>query len=608
MRQRIIKITFWIIIITIVIGCGLSFMQYSGQSIVVGWSVDEYQWLKEHYNQSIIIECEINDPYIQAIMQKVERIIEIKIEFVQEHQSQHNKATLKIDKCELNNKEGYHIPFAVTETGECFKLVEDETNKEPFNIVKKAIQHINHTQGLDNFKQEIDLKKNQQKCEVLSNKAFQDKNELKIAYDASLYPLTYSNNGKAEGVAIEELSLILSILGVKVNYVPLDKNQSFDAIALVGQEYSINKTNSYFLMDPIFVGQPSRCEKIYINKYFPSFKSVIKSNELDIKITSNDNQKIDGFIEDRRVYETKKRKAIYETYQIISGRGNAIYGASLGCINLSEAQVEAINFAIDLAGTREETLYKTTNSDHKLKMMVGIVVTIFVILCGLVVVIWRRKQRKSVEHFDQINQMMKVDKETTRMLYAFADILEGINDEWYENNVSGHAARVSLYTECIVKEMNLPQSYQADIIRAAIMHDMGKIEVDKKILLKQEVLTHEEFQEFQQHCEAGYEIAERCNLGNVVKNVALYHHEQWDGDGYYGLKGDKIPLEARIVALADIYDSIRVERVYHPSYTHKEATEVIVQEGGAMIDPDLVEIYKKKQGEFEAIYRRNMSL
>ena len=102
------------------------------------------------------------------------------------------------------------------------------------------------------------------------------------------------------------------------------------------------------------------------------------------------------------------------------------------------------------------------------------------------------------------------------------------------------------------------------------------------------------------------ELGEESIL-SLAKEIALTHHEKWDGSGYpEGLAGENIPLEARILAIADVYDALRQKRVYKPGFTHEGAYEIIIRNSGSHFDPTLVKLFSQLQLQFQAIYDSQM--
>jgi putative two-component system response regulator len=142
--------------------------------------------------------------------------------------------------------------------------------------------------------------------------------------------------------------------------------------------------------------------------------------------------------------------------------------------------------------------------------------------------------------------------------------------------------------------MGLPSTRVEMIMRAARLHDVGKITVPDHVLLKPSGLTDEEFEVIRGHAKAGAELlsGSRSPTIRMAESIALTHHERWDGTGYpQGLAGDRIPLESRIVAVADTFDAITHDRVHRSAMSMPEAVEEIVASSGRQLDPDAVKAF-----------------
>jgi len=136
------------------------------------------------------------------------------------------------------------------------------------------------------------------------------------------------------------------------------------------------------------------------------------------------------------------------------------------------------------------------------------------------------------------------------------------------------------------------------------MHDIGKIGVPDFIIKKTGKLTNSEWAVMKQHPKFGYEILDgsKSELMQCARDIAYCHHEKWDGSGYpRGLVGEDIPLSARIVAIADVYDALRSDRPYKTAWSHKESLEFIKNKAGSFFDPYLVDSFIKRQVEIESI-------
>ncbi len=168
----------------------------------------------------------------------------------------------------------------------------------------------------------------------------------------------------------------------------------------------------------------------------------------------------------------------------------------------------------------------------------------------------------------------------------------GKASEYKDNETGKHVIRMSFYAKELALEYGLSEFQAEKIFNAAPMHDIGKIGIPDQILLKPGKLTPEEFEEMKKHPQIGEEILGESDseLIALAKSIAVSHHEKWNGTGYpYGLSGNDIPLEGRIVAIADVFDALTTIRPYKRAWTLEEATDYIYSESGKHFDPRLVE-------------------
>jgi len=139
---------------------------------------------------------------------------------------------------------------------------------------------------------------------------------------------------------------------------------------------------------------------------------------------------------------------------------------------------------------------------------------------------------------------------------------------------------------------------------ASTMHDIGKIGIPDSILNKPDKLTENEFSLMKKHCNIGSNILDgsKIDILNIAKEIALNHHERWDGKGYpTGLKGDNIPLSARIVSLVDVYDALSFQRVYKKAWPLEKIIQFLQESKGGIFDPELVDLFLEHIAKFEAI-------
>jgi len=165
-----------------------------------------------------------------------------------------------------------------------------------------------------------------------------------------------------------------------------------------------------------------------------------------------------------------------------------------------------------------------------------------------------------------------------------------------------HIRRVCLYSEILGTTLGLDPLYVTRIRRYATLHDVGKVGIPDAILKKEGRLTPTEYEEMKKHSQYGYDLLALAQADETARQIALHHHERFDGTGYpYGLKGAAIPLEARVVALADVYDALTTRRCYKDAFSPAEAEGEIRRSRGSHFDPDVVDAMFKSLGSFNAV-------
>ncbi len=184
--------------------------------------------------------------------------------------------------------------------------------------------------------------------------------------------------------------------------------------------------------------------------------------------------------------------------------------------------------------------------------------------------------------------------------------------EYKDEETANHVKRLSLYAAAIGRAMGMNEAAVELLLYASPMHDIGKIGIPDSILFKGSKLTEDEWKVMKSHPIIGYEILKESKapvlkLGAII---ALGHHERWDGSGYpHGLKGEQIPLEARILSLVDVYDALRSKRHYKEPFDHETTCKIILEGDGRVMpqhfDPKLLGVFKSMHLEFKKIFDEN---
>jgi len=169
----------------------------------------------------------------------------------------------------------------------------------------------------------------------------------------------------------------------------------------------------------------------------------------------------------------------------------------------------------------------------------------------------------------------------------------------------GHLRRVQVYARELARELGLPEEERRALDAAALLHDIGKLAVPEHIISKPGRLTPEEFEKMKVHPVVGAEILDSVQFPYPVVPIVRAHHEKWDGTGYpYGLKGEEIPMGARIVAAVDCLDALSSDRQYRRALPLDEAMREVAAESGQSFDPKVVNLLQRRYREFEELARK----
>lgn len=191
--------------------------------------------------------------------------------------------------------------------------------------------------------------------------------------------------------------------------------------------------------------------------------------------------------------------------------------------------------------------------------------------------------------------------------------------EYRDKDTGSHLERIREFTRIMAQSLRrlpkysayISEEYLEDLALSSILHDVGKVGISDSILLKPGRFDRSEYEKIKAHSRLGGDALDvvdkqltQTSFLTMGKEIAYYHHERWDGGGYpEGLKGEAIPLSARIVAIADVYDALTSKRPYKEAYSHEKAVEIITEERGKQFDPEIVDAFLENHEVFHRIRR-----
>jgi len=195
---------------------------------------------------------------------------------------------------------------------------------------------------------------------------------------------------------------------------------------------------------------------------------------------------------------------------------------------------------------------------------------------------------------DNIQLFNDLQKSNHDLVRAYDMTIQGWSNalDLRDKETEGHTQRVTDLTARLARQMGISEEKLVHIRRGALLHDIGKMGVPDHILLKPGALTAEEWVIMRRHPLNAYNLLAPIEFLRPALDIPHYHHEKWDGSGYPdGLKGDQIPLDARIFAVADVWDALRSDRPYRKGWSREKALQYIREQSGKHFDPQVVEAF-----------------
>lgn len=437
---------------------------------------------------------------------------------------------------------------------------------------------------------------------------------VKLGKDKFMLPFYYKQKQNYQGLTINIVKEIEKIIGIPFSFVK-DGEYDIEGIAIENSLGRVTKnyTKPYYEMklsvanrkSDGFIQNLSDLDraKILVLKGDYSYiylKNILKNSEIEEvetyeeglnKLLNQDGEYLVGYF---NILTGVISNNFLDDKIKVAGILNDSFGVSFGISkekqelsNLIENILES--FTIDKTVIDNNILKNSiVTQNYKLILKISIPVVIFIIIL-IVLIIKSEKNRKKAE-------------ELSFSLIEVLEMANQLNDE----DTGDHVKRLGMYSTLLSEKVNLPKETRESIKRFSSLHDIGKVAIPSEILKKPSKLTEEEFKKVKEHVEIGYDLVKKLKLGTVAENIVRYHHEKWDGSGYpLGIRGNEIPLEARIVSIVDVYDALRQRKFHRDALTHEEALEVISKDKGKSFDPELVDIFLGSDKEFEKIYEEN---
>ncbi|MGL4672236.1 MAG: HD domain-containing phosphohydrolase [Cetobacterium sp.] len=431
----------------------------------------------------------------------------------------------------------------------------------------------------------------------------------------NMLPLFYKSPFKYKGYVIDRLNELSALMEVPIIYTQNPEDE-YDIIAVDSNVFLNNKKELYTPYYKIEIAIFSKHSSKFINlatheynqstgfvsskdidpkslEHLSKFKSYKVYTDIDSAIEALLNNEIYYLYGDFKIVSLAVLNKHLENKIKISGffGGNQTLGFSVKN-DLRLARIINKIFTTHLSENtilqNEFSISKTLSPNYKYILIV------FSSLISIIAILFY--------FLKKANLASRKQERISRGLVQSFETMNELNDE----DTGHHILRVNLYSKFLAEKLNLSKKFIKEIGEYSSLHDVGKIAIPDSILKKVGKLTEEEFNIMKTHVVLGHKLIQKMELGSIAENVVLYHHEKWDGTGYsFKLKGTDIPIEARIVGLADVYDALRQKRVYKKSFSHEEAVQIIISEREKHFDPNIVDIFLVFHKEFDKIFIEN---
>jgi len=492
-----------------------------------------------------------------------------------------------------------------------------------YAILQKLINSNQYSakQIYDKNKDEFNLFKFYSSLNEKEIKWIEENNHIYFNGPTELEPFIYKKGNKTRGIIYDYIMQMESDLNINIERYTEQKNaiiiNPFNvyyknnkeyntcipyfpfAITIVGNKAEDNIMNLHELENNTVAMYENDPMIYYLSKYYP-----------DIKIDTYESiRKAFKGVNSGRSEYTLNSKYITE-YYLNNYRFSKLY--NIGNLNdnfgyMISANNEILNSILNkyiiYNNLKNEVKNMDNNNNINYRILLVIVAPLLIIIAAILL-LYRNlcietKKRMEVEEQEKI-----MSNKFENILLAIVESLERAT-AYSDNETGQHTRRIASYCRFLATQLGYSQKEINEIANYSQLHDIGKIGVSEAILKKPGKLTDEEYEEIKEHVKIGFDMIKPLELGTIAENIILYHHERWDGYGYFGLEGNQIPLESLIVCLADSYDAMRMKRVYKEKMTHIETIEEIKNNSSLQFAPGVVSLFLKYNMKFDEIFEEN---
>jgi len=491
-----------------------------------------------------------------------------------------------------------------------------------YSILKKLIISDKYSakQIYDKNKSEFNLYKFYSNLNEKEFKWLEENNCIYFKGSTNLEPFIYKIGNKTKGIIYEYIKQMESDLGIEIKeyinqtnaiiinpfIVYYKNNEEYQnhfpyfpfSISIVGNKAEDNIMDLHELENNTVAMYEKDPMIYYLSKYYPNIK-IDKYTSIKEAFRSVNKKHNEYTLNSKYITEYYLNNYIFNNLYNV-GSTNDNYGYMIS--SNSKILNSIINKYIIYNNLQKE-VKNIDNNNINYRILIAIVIPLLIII-AVILILYRNLSVETKKRIEIEKQEKVTSKKFENILLAIVESLERAT-AYSDNETGQHTRRIASYCRFLATQLGYSQKEIDEIANYSQLHDIGKIGVSETILKKPSKLNDTEYEEIKKHVKFGFDMIKPLELGAIAENIILYHHERWDGYGYFGLEGNQIPLESLIVCLADSYDAMRMKRVYKEKMTHIEAIEEIKNNSGFQFAPGVVSLFLKYNMKFNEIFEEN---